>query len=182
MRAFQEGPDVFVVEEDPWVFRAILFFVIGVLTWGLHDNWAETSWFVRVFMGGFIGLLGVIFFKVLLNVTARFDRSAGRVEISRRGLLGAREETYSLRHFLRARIEESKDSDGSTFRLVLVFSEAMPALLDPALRERLEKQRRRGLRGLPLNEIPLTDYLSSGRRAPTNAADAINAWARVAPA
>jgi hypothetical protein len=177
MRVFEEKPDVLVVEESPWGFGAILLGVTGVLVWGLHENWGELSWFLRIFMGAFIALLWLVFFQIAFNVTARFDRGAGRINIARRGLFGTREETYSLRSFLRARVEESKD-DGSTFRLVLVFSEAMIAEIDPVLRKRLEKEDERRL--LPLNEVPFTAYLSSGGSRLKNAAAAINVWARAA--
>ena len=182
MRVFEEMPDVLVVKETPWGFGAILLGLTGVMAWGLHSNWDGLSWFLRVFIGGFISLLWLVYFQVAFKVTARFDRRADRIDIARHGLFGARKETHRLRDFQRTRVEESKDSDGSTFRLVLVFSDAMPAESDPVTRELLEKERRRDSRGLPLNEVPFTAYLSSGGGRPRKAAAAINAWARVAPA
>lgn len=182
MRAFEDEPDVFVVQEIPWGFRAIILAVTGILAWGLYANWGETSWFLRGFMGMFIALLWLIVLSFAHDVTARFDRGAGRVEIVRRRLFGAQAESYSLQDFLGARVEESKDSDGSTFRLILVFSDAMAERLDPVLRARLEKDRQRDSRGLPIHEVPFTSYLSSGSGGPKNAADAINAWTNAAPA
>jgi hypothetical protein len=181
MRVFEEIPGIFVVKESPWAFRAILAFMAAALTWNLYENWGEMSWFIRLFMAAFVAVFLLVLFTLVADVTVRFDRRLARIDIARRGIFNARAESYSFRHFLRARVEASNDSDGSTYRLVLVFSDAMPAEMDPLLRLRLEKQRRRGFRRLPLNEVPLTDYLSSGEAAPSKAADAINAWARVAP-
>jgi hypothetical protein len=58
----------------------------------------------------------------------------------------------------------------------------MPGRIDPVVRERLEKERLRDSRGLTVNEVPFTSYLSSGSNGPKMAAAAINSWARVAPA
>jgi hypothetical protein len=162
MRTSEESPDIFVVKESPWATRAMLGAISAAMAWSLYENWGEMSWFVRLVMALFVALLLLIVLKFALDVTARFDRRAGRIDIARSSLFGVREESYSLTHFLRARVEESKDSDGSTYRLVLVFSEAMPAAMDPLRRLRLEQRRRRGFRRLALNEVPFTDYLSGG--------------------
>ncbi|HEY1962438.1 MAG TPA: hypothetical protein VGG69_08470 [Rhizomicrobium sp.] len=176
MRTFEETPSILVVDETPWVARAILTLMLAMLAWNLYRSWSEMSWFVCGVAGMFLALLLLIFLMVAMDVTARFDRSAGRIDIARRGPFGARRETYNLQDFQRARVEVWNDSDEPTYRLILVFSAAMPAAMDPILRLRLERRRRLHLRRLPLNEVPFTDYLSSGGRT-TKAAEAINAWA-----
>jgi hypothetical protein len=172
-------PDVLVVKETPRGFGATLLGLTGIIAWELHSNWDELSWFLRVFFAGFISLLWLVYFQVAFKVTARFDRRADRIDIARHGLFSASKETYRFQDFHRTRVEESNDSDGPTFRLVLVFSNATHAESDPVSRELLKNERLRDSRGLAPNEVPFTAYLSSGSGRPRKAAAAINDWTRV---
>ncbi len=173
MRVSEEQSGVLVVRETPWGFGVILVCVSAILLCGVYVNWDELSWFLRLFMGAFVGLLWIMFFQVAAQVTARFDRLTGRIQIARRGWFGKLEENYSLRNFKRARVEKTTD-DGAAYRLVLVFSEGMSVN-----KTFVEKRNQRGYEDLQPNEVPFTFYLSSAGRGPTDAAAAINDWARV---
>jgi hypothetical protein len=175
MRVVNEYPDVLVIEDSPLFTGAVILSVTAIFAWGLHENWGEMSWFLRLFMSAFVGLLVFFFVQLAINVTARFDRRLGRIVVTRRGIFSKGEQTYNLRDFVRARVEESSDSDGSTYRLVLVFSRGATPDRDTMLSKT-------DFSSLSPNEIPFTAHLSSGGGGPRRAAAAINTWARVTPA
>jgi hypothetical protein len=170
MRINNEMPDVLVVKESPLGLGAIILVTTGIIGLGLYQNWAELHWFLRLFLSAFITLLWLIFFRLAINVTARFDRRVGRIEIVRTGLFGESVQNYRFQDFVQARVQESNDCDGSTFRLVFVFSKGAPPLRDSMLSKT-------DIFGLSPNEIPFTAHLSGGDGGPKRAAATINAWA-----
>ena len=178
MKIIENTHERLCIVERPWGLAGMLTVFSVVLIIGSVTHWAEMEWFVRALMVSWaVGLPLALHFFVHW-VRADFNRLTGRIDIARRGPFYARRDVYPLRHFKRARADERKD-DGVSYRLVFMFDEAMLDEMEPGLRARLERKRRRGFREVGPGDVPFTSYYSSAINA-HDAAAKINAWADAA--
>lgn len=98
----------------------------------------DNRWWGLLFLVAFGGGGLAILFGFGKIVTCEFDKTLGQLMLTRQGLLGGpRQQQYSLRQIVGARVERSHGSDGDTFRSALVLQSG--------------------------EGIPLTSYYSSGR-------------------
>lgn len=178
MRVRTETPSRLVIEERPFLYGGLMAFFVFAMTASALGGWATMAPAVRIMIVASIAVILVLAHFHIHWVGATFDRETGRIGIVRRGLLYGRHETFALGHLTGARLDSlSPDGGTPTWRVILVFSAAMPGRLDPAERARIEALRRRGLRQLPDNEVALTAYFA-GRRNAERIADAISRWMR----
>jgi hypothetical protein len=158
MRIRENTPQKLVIEERPIAFAGIMAMFFLAVTYGVIDGWRGMEWPVRALLGGFAVGIPLLVRYFVHWVEAVLERATGRIEIARRGLLFEKREVYPLKHFIEARKQTSKDSDGEAYRVVLVFNEAMLSEIDPAQREKILSDKKRGLRSAAANEVPLTQY------------------------
>ena len=177
MKIAEQNHSRLVLAEKPRFLAGTLFLMAGVLGWMLWNQWSNMDLAARGVMLFMLTTMGVVIHFSVHWVEVRFSRALGTIEISRRGVVRNDQRRYRLDHFDRARLDESSSNDGTTYRVVLVFDEAMVAEMPADLRDNIQKQTRRGFRQTPPHEVPLTYYFSGGENAEQKIVDAINDWA-----
>ena len=145
MKIIQNTPDRFVIVERPWFLAAMFMLFTAAIVNGLVTTWAEMELAERALLVGLALLLPLGAHYFVHWVRAEFDRTTGRIDIFRRGLLSRQHHTYSLRYLNRVLVEE-QNNEGATWRAVLVFDKAMLSEMEPARRERLENEQARRIR------------------------------------
>ena len=176
MKIAEQNHSRLVITERPWFLAGFLGLMAGILAWLLWDEWSNMELVARGVMVFMLTIILVIIHFTVHWVDVRFSRALGTIELSRRGIVRNEQRRFRLDHFEHARLDESSSSDGTTYRVVLVFDDAMVAEMPGDVREDIQTQTRRGFRQTPPNEVPLTYYFSGGERAERKIVDAINAW------
>jgi HlyD family secretion protein len=175
MRIARSTPEELVLEEAPWFLTVSLSLFAGaLLCLVLADRSEMTTLGAAAVVGMNLVCLGVVWF-VARWVRVSFSKTTGRIDYSVRTLAGSAQGSFALAHFVEARPDLLGGED--TSRLVLVFSEAMAAELDPIERARAEKLKAWGLRRASAAEFPVTVYFTSAEHV-RQTADAVNAWFR----
>ena len=177
MKIAEQNHSRLVITERPWLLAGFLALMASVLGGLLFNEWSTMDFIARGVMISMLTILVVIIHFTIHWVDIRFSRALGTIELSRRGIVRNEQRRYRLDHFEHARLDESSSSDGTTYRVVLVFDDAMVAEMPDDMRDDIQKQTRRGFRQTPPNEVPLTYYFSGGERAERKIVDAINNWA-----
>ncbi len=149
-------------------------FAIGAI-WLLLRDFAAAGWGERLLLLFLAPGMTTLSYFTATWVTVRFERTQGVIEIERHRLFGRIEERYPLAELVKARRDARDDSEGVTYRLLLVFSSAYLEALDDEVRDRLVRARRRGFRQTQPNEVPLTHYFT-GFGDLASIADRINTW------
>ncbi len=177
MKIAEQNHSRLVLAERPWFLAGFLGLMAGVIGWLLWDEWSTMEPVARGVMVFMLTMIVVIIHFTVHWVDVRFSRALGTIKLSRRGVLRTEQRRFRLEHFHHARLDKSDSSDGTTYRVVLVFDDAMVDEMPADLRDDIQKQTRRGFRQTPPNEVPLTYYFSGGENAERKIVDAINAWA-----
>lgn len=149
----------------------------GAVAYGLAAEWRDLTTAVRwVLLFWLVALPAGLHFLAQW-VRADFIRTAGRVEVARRGIFGRRLEVYPLAHFQRARVDENRH-EGVTRRLVFEFANEALETLDPDTRAVADRRRKLGTVSSGTLDVPFTAYYSGVTNAEAAAA-AINEWAGI---
>ena len=141
-----------IVEDQPWLLGLLLIgMFLAFLAGGIFQ-------FMEGQVGGSVALIGLgcgLSLLLLVTVVRRtrftFDRENGQLTQTVRTIAGLTETTVALDRVTRAFVEESVDSDGTTYRVCLSLSG-------------------------PDQTILISTSYSSGRRSHAQMADRINAW------
>ena len=184
MKIAEQTSSRLVITENPRILAAILIIPAAFIGYQLIIQGPNLEWFPWALLALFVILLPLAMVFTVHWVKVTFIRSAGRIEITRRGLAYYKEQVFPMRWFKHARVDEQSDSDGTTARVVLVFDEAMLKELPPDQRPKPLTEREqnwlakatKATTTLPPQEIPLTYYFSGGNEH-DGIAKAINAWA-----
>lgn len=174
MKIIENTSDRLVIVERPWFLAAIMVLFTAAVVHGLATGWADMEISERAILTCFAFLLPLGLHCFVHWVRAEFDRTTGRVDVSRRGLFYDQHRTYALQHLKSARAEV-QNHEAATWRAVLEFDKRMLAEMEPARRERLERLNAQGFRQAAANEAPLTAYYSSISNA-ENVAKTLNDW------
>ncbi len=176
MKIVEQNPSRLLLAEHPRFLAGLFALMILALGYMLFDQWDDMGTPERGLVVFLLMLFPVIMHFSVHWVDVRFSRAVGRIEIIRRGLFYNRTRSYRLDLFERARLDTNSSGDGGdTYRVVLIFDEAMVSEMPADLRDEIERQTRRGFRQTPPHEVPLTYYYSSTE--PLDIIKSINGWA-----
>ncbi len=177
MRVVEKNPGRLVLAEHPRFVAALFLMFILALAYALFDQWHTMDGATRGIIIFMLASLPIIMHFSIHWVDVRFSRALGRIQIIRRGLFYNRKRSYRLDQFERARLDTNSSGDGAdTYRVVLIFDEAMVNDMAPDLRHEVEKLNRWGFRQTRSHEVPLTYYYSSTE--PLDILKTINEWAQ----
>jgi hypothetical protein len=107
----------------------------------------DDRWFM--FMFGSLFVVAGLAVSVVMGeiVICEFNKTSGSLILKRHGLFGTKVVERRLREITKVQVEESRDSDGSTYRVSLIFSS--------------------------YDRLPLISYYSSGRKSKQAIADRV---------
>jgi hypothetical protein len=152
MKVVHRSDQRLILEDQPWLIGLMLILMaLGFLAGALALLGRG-----EMFGGLMMGLIGagvplLIAALLVQRVRLTLDRVSGRITRTSRSVRGLRQQSHALDRLTGARVDASTDSDGTTYRLVLLLSD-------------------------PTETVPFTSYYSSSRK-PGELVEVVNDWA-----
>ncbi|MCB1506526.1 MAG: hypothetical protein KDJ47_16245 [Hyphomicrobiaceae bacterium] len=173
MKIIENTHQRLVIVERPWFLAAMLVFFAGFFAYATAVNWDQMPTLARIGFSVVPLAALMLLFATVRWVHVEFDRTLGRVTISRSAMWWGQRKQYALKDLEDVRADE--DGEGGSYRVVLSFSNDILARMDRKEHERLERRWQRGFRTIPPTDVALTAYYASNIDGPRISAE-IRSW------